>query len=110
MATATALLDAPDLFFAELTCRPDDPEWGEDNLVTRYIVALPSTPVWQVHDGGERQLLNQNNVVLHHAGSEYRREQFRDGGYTCLFLVPTPALIREVAGEVEPSMADSDEV
>jgi AraC family transcriptional regulator len=110
MTTATALLDAPDLFFAELTCRPDDPEWGEENLVTRHIVALPSTPVWQYHDGAERQLLNQNNVVLHHAGSEYRRERFRDGGYRCLFLVPTPVLMREVAAGEDPSIADSQEV
>jgi AraC-like DNA-binding protein len=107
MTTATALFQSPDLFFAELFCPPDDPEWGEDNVVMRTIVALPAAPVWQVHDGAERQLLNQNNVVLHHPGSEYRRERFRDVGYRCLFLVPAPALIREVASEVDPAAAES---
>jgi AraC family transcriptional regulator len=106
MATAIELFESRDLFFAELFCPPDDPEWGEDNQVTRSIIALPTTPVWQVHDGSERQLFNQNNVVFHHPGSEYRRERFRDVGYRCLFLVPTPALLREVATEFDPAFEE----
>lgn len=106
MVTDHVLLDAPDLLFAEMSCPPDDPEWGEDNIVMRTIVALPAAPVWQVQDGAERQLLNQNNVILHHPGSEYRRERFRDVGYRCLFLVPQPSLVREVAAEVDPAAAE----
>jgi AraC family transcriptional regulator len=107
MATDTVLLESPDLFFAELNCPPDDPDWGEDNVVMRTIVALPAAPVWQAHDGAERQLMNQNNVVLHHPGSEYRRERFRDVGYRCLFLIPVSSLARQVASEVDPAAADS---
>jgi AraC family transcriptional regulator len=106
MATAIALFESRDLFFAELSCPPDDPEWGEDNQVTRSIIALPTTPVWQVHDGSERQLFNQNDVVFHHPGSEYRRERFQDVGYRCLFLIPTPALLREVAIEFDPAFEE----
>jgi AraC family transcriptional regulator len=103
MATATGLFESPDLFFAELTCPPDDPDWGEDNQVIRPIVALPSTPVWQSHDGADRQLVNQNNVVFHHPGSEYRRERFRDVGYRCLFLFPSSGLLHEVMAEMDPA-------
>ena len=103
MATAIELFESRDLFFGELFCSPDDPEWGEDNQVTRSIIALPAAPVWQVHDGSERQLFNQNNVVFHHPGSEYRRERFRDDGYRCLFLIPARSLLREVVTELDPA-------
>jgi AraC family transcriptional regulator len=106
MATATDLFESPDLFFAELSCPPDDPAWGEVNQVTRPIVALPATPVWQSHDGGDRQLVNQNNVVFHHPGSEYRRERFRDVGYRCLFFFPRTSLLREVMAELDPSAGE----
>jgi AraC family transcriptional regulator len=108
MAVAFDLFESPDLFFAELWCPPDDPEWGEENEVTRHIVALPSAPVWQSHDGAERQLFTQNNVVFHHPGTWYRRERFRDIGYRCLFFFPSAGLVREVASEFDPSAAGSD--
>jgi AraC family transcriptional regulator len=107
MTTATSLFEAPDLLFAELSCPPDDPDWGEDNVVLRTIVALPAAPVWQAHDGAEPQLVNQNNVVLHHPGSEYRRERFRGVGYRCLFLIPASSLIRQVATELDPAAGES---
>jgi AraC-like DNA-binding protein len=106
MATDTHLLEAPDLLFAELSCPAEDPEWGEDNVVMRTIVALPAAPVWQVPGGADRQLVNQNNVVLHHPGSEYRRERFRDVAYRCLFLVPGSSLIHQVASELDPASAE----
>jgi AraC family transcriptional regulator len=99
MPTAFDLYETPELFFAELWCPPDDPAWQEDNQVTHPIIALPATPVWQVHDGAERQLFNQNNVVFHQAGSEYRRERFRDVGYRCLFFFPSGSLLGEVMAE-----------
>jgi AraC-like DNA-binding protein len=107
MTMATTLFEGPDLLFAELFCPPDDPDWGEDNVVMRTIIALPAAPVWQTHDGAERQLLNQNHVVLHHPGSEYRRDRFQDVGYRCLFLIPCSSLIRQVASEVDPDAAES---
>jgi AraC family transcriptional regulator len=107
MATATALLEVPDLSFAELWCPPDDPEWGEDNYLTRHIVALPSTPVWQSHDGAERRLFNQNHALFHHPGSEYRRERFQGVGYRCLFLVPAGSLLGEMVGEGDPATTGS---
>ena len=110
MASASELFWAPDLLFAEMSCHPDDPEWGEDNVMIRTIVALPASPVWQAHDGRERRLLTQNEVVLHHPGSEYRRERFRDVGYRCLFMIPAPSLIREIAAELDPWSAEDDVV
>jgi AraC family transcriptional regulator len=107
MAFAFDLYESPDLFFAELWCPPDDLEWGEDNQVTRPILALPATPVWQAHDGAERQLFNQNNVIFHHPGSEYRRERFRDCGYRCLFFFPSTSLLREVMAGISPALAES---
>ena len=107
MAFDTVLLRVRDLLFAQLFCPPDDPEWGEHNVLTRTIVALPAAPVWQEHDGAERQLFNQNDVILHYPGSEYRRERFRDVGYRCLFLIPAPSLIREIASEIDPTAAES---
>jgi AraC-like DNA-binding protein len=106
MSTATALYEAPDLFFAELFCPPDDPDWGETNQVTRPIVALPITPVWQSHDGADRRLVNQNDVVFHHPGSEYRRERFGGVGYRCLFLFPGTALVQEVKAEFDPAAGE----
>jgi AraC family transcriptional regulator len=106
MATATDLFESPDLYFAELVCPPDDPDWGEDNQVTHPILALPTTPVWQSHDGAERQLVNQNNVVFHSAGSEYRRESFQDLGYRCLFFFPGACLLQEVAAELHAPAAE----
>jgi AraC family transcriptional regulator len=107
MAYDRVLFWSPDVLFAQLFCPPDDPEWGEPNVLTRTIVALPAAPVWQEHDGAERQLFNQNDVILHYPGSEYRRERFRDVGYRCLFLIPAPWLIREIASETDPAAADS---
>jgi AraC family transcriptional regulator len=107
MAVARALFESNDLYFAQLICAPDDPEWGEDNLVTHPIVALPATPVWQAHDGAPPTLLNANHAVFHHAGSEYRRERFQARGYRCLFFFPSVALVREIAAEVDPSARGS---
>ena len=80
MATARDLYQDPDLLFAELSLPPDDPDWGEENQVSRSIVALPAGPVWQAHDGTEPSLFDQNHVVVHRPGTEYRRERFRDEG------------------------------
>jgi AraC family transcriptional regulator len=102
MPMAFDLYESPELFFAELWCAPDDPAWQEDNQVTHPIVALPASPVWQAHDGSEPQLFNQNNVVFHRAGSEYRRERFRDVGYRCLFFFPSTSLLGEVMAEIDP--------
>ena len=108
MATATGLFESDDLWFAALDCPPDDPEWGEQNLVTHPIVALPSSPVWQVWDRREPELLNANHAVFHHAGAEYRRERFDGRGYRCLFFFPATSLAREVAAEFDPVAAEAD--
>jgi AraC family transcriptional regulator len=108
MMIARTLFESSDLYFAELVCPPDDPAWGEENLVTRPIVALPATPVWQVHDGGPPTLANANHAVLHHPGSEYRRERFQGNGYRCVFFFPSDRLVREIAAEVAPGAADRD--
>jgi AraC family transcriptional regulator len=107
MAIATPLFESSDLYFAELVCQPDDPEWGEENVVTHPIVALPATPVWQAHDGALRTLMNANHAVFHHAGSEYHRERFEGKGYRCVFFFPSERLVREIAAELDPSAADS---
>jgi AraC-like DNA-binding protein len=106
MAFDTVLYQGPDLLFAELHCPVEDPEWGEHNVVSGNIVALPAAPVWQAHDGHERELMSQNNVVFHHPGSEYHRERFRDVPYRCLFLVPSASLVREIAQDLDPSAAE----
>jgi AraC family transcriptional regulator len=108
MATARALFEGSDLYFAELVCQPDDPEWGEENVTTHPIVALPSTPVWQVHDGAERTLMTPNHAVFHHEGGEYHRERFRTDGYRCLFFFPSDALVREIVAEVDHSTSEAD--
>src|SRR5438067_1673782 len=108
MAVARALFESADLYFAELVCFPDDPEWGEENLVTHPIVALPATPVWQAQDGAARTLMNANHAVFHHAGSEYHRERFEGRGYRCLFFFPAEALTREITAELDASAADTD--
>jgi AraC-like DNA-binding protein len=108
MVTARVLFEAEDLLFAELDCPADDPEWGEDNLVTHPIVALPGLPVWQVHDG-RRALADATQAVLHHAGSEYRREPFDRGAYRCLFFFPETRLVREIAAEFDPRAAAAGE-
>jgi AraC family transcriptional regulator len=107
MAVARPLFESNDLYFAELVCGPDDPEWGEENLVTHPIVALPATPVWQAHEGGPPTLVNANHAVFHHAGSEYHRERFQGNGYRCAFFFPSESLVREVTAEVDPSAASS---
>jgi AraC-like DNA-binding protein len=108
MATATPLFASPDLFFAELSVPRDDPQWGEDNQIVRPIVALPAAPVWQRQDGAGRRLFNQNHVVFHRPGTEYRRERFRDMAYRCLFFFPAPSLLREIAVESDPSAGGAD--
>jgi AraC family transcriptional regulator len=106
MATARELFVGPDLLFAELSLDRDDPDWGDHNHVSRSIVALPAGPVWQAHDGSEPRLFAQNHVVFHRPGTQYRRERFRDMAYRALFLIPSPALLREAAGEVGPVEAE----
>jgi methylphosphotriester-DNA--protein-cysteine methyltransferase len=96
------------VYFAELICGPNDPEWGEENQVSRPIVAFPATPVWQVHDGAAPTLMNANHAVFHHPGSEYRRERFQGQGYRCVFFFPSPSLVREMAAEVDPSATDAE--
>ena len=105
MAIARPLFRSPDLYFAELVCYPEDPEWGEENLISRPIVALPSTPVWQSHDGGPRTLMSPTHAVFHHPGSHYHRQRFLGKGYRCVFFFPSDALVREIAAEVDPEAA-----
>ena len=109
MATATGLFESEDLYFAALECPPDDPEWGEENLVTHPIVALPSTPVWQTQDGRGPELLNVNHAAFHHDGSQYRRVRFQGRGYRCLFFFPATSLARDVAVEFDASAADRED-
>jgi AraC-like DNA-binding protein len=106
MATARELYVARDLLFAELSLPPDDPDWGDHNHVSRSIIALPAAPVWQAHDGSEPSLFDQNHVVFHRPGTEYRRERFRDVAYRALFMIPSPALVREAAGALGPAEAE----
>jgi AraC family transcriptional regulator len=108
MAVARDLFDSPDLWFAALTCPPDDDEWGEHNVTTHPIVALPLAPVWQVHDGGPRTLMTPNSAVFHHDGGEYHRERFLDRSYRCLFFFPSERLVREIVGEANDRAADAD--
>jgi AraC family transcriptional regulator len=102
MPEASTLFEQPDLYFGELRCAPDDDTWGEDAVVTHPIVALPCRPTWVVRGNGERYLANPNHVVIHQAGDEYRRERFEGRGYRCLFIFPTPSVIREIAAEFDP--------
>ena len=108
MPDASTLFECPDLYLAELRCLPDDPTWGEDAIVTHPIVALPCGPTWVVRHGTERHLVNTNHVVVHQAGDEYRRERFDGRGYRCLFMFPSPSLVREIAGEFDPAAAGSE--
>jgi AraC-like DNA-binding protein len=108
MAVARDLFDSPDLWFAALTCPPDDDEWGEHNVTTHPIVALPLSPVWQVHDGGPRTLMSPNSAVFHHDGGEYHRERFLDRSYRCLFFFPSERLVREIVGEANDRAAGAD--
>jgi AraC-like DNA-binding protein len=108
MAVARDLFDSPDLWFAALTCQPDDDEWGEHNVTTHPIVALPLSPVWQVHDGGPRTLMTPNSAVFHHDGGEYHRERFLDRAYRCLFFFPSECLVREIVREADDRGAGAD--
>ncbi len=108
MVTARDLFVGRDLYFAELTCLPEDSEWCETNQVTRPIVALPATPVWQAHDGAPPALMNPTHAVLHGPGTEYRRERFRGNGYRCLFFFPSEQLVREIVAETEPSAGEHE--
>jgi len=108
MAVARDLFDSPDLWFAALTCPRDDDEWGEHNVTTHPIVALPLSPVWQVHDGGPRTLMTPNSAVFHHDGGEYHRERFLDRSYRCLFFFPSERLVRRIVAEADERAAGAD--
>jgi AraC family transcriptional regulator len=107
MSTATVLFSGSDFLFAEMELYPDDSEWGEENEITRPIVALPAIPVWQSHDRRAPTLMTPNSVVLHHPGSEYSRSRFQGRGYRCIFFFPSEALVREIATEADPSAPDA---
>jgi AraC family transcriptional regulator len=108
MAIARDLFESSDLYFAELSCARDDPEWGEENVATHPIIALPVIPVWQIMDGSSRALMTANHAVFHHRGSEYQRERFDGNGYRCLFFFPSDSLVREIAAEIDPSASDRE--
>jgi len=107
MAVARELFRTRDLIFAALLCPTDDDEWGDHNLTTHPIVALPLSPVWQVHDGGPRTLMTPNSVVFHHDGGEYHRERFLDRSYRCLFFFPSEHVVRQIVAEVDESAAEA---
>jgi AraC family transcriptional regulator len=110
MAEAWELFSSPDLLFATLLCRPDDDDWEEDNVTTHPIVALPLSPVWQVHGGRPRTLMTPNSAVFHHEGGEYRRERFLDRSYRCLFFFPSESLVRQIVAEEDERAADAETV
>jgi AraC family transcriptional regulator len=108
MAVARDLFESPDVWFAALTCPREDDEWGEHNVTTHPIVALPLSPVWQVHDGGPRTLMTPNSAVFHHDGGEYHRERFLDRSYRCLFFFPSEGLVRRIVAESDERAAGAD--
>jgi AraC-like DNA-binding protein len=98
MPSARVLLRATDLTVGEFRCPPDDPAWRDENNVGEgHHVVFPQLPVGIDQDGRRPAVADVNQIVLYEHGQSYRRRLLDDDGDRCFYLIPSPALLHELA-------------
>ncbi len=98
MPSTRLLLRTADLTVGEFRCPPEDPAWaGENNVGEGHHVVFPQVPVGIEQEGRRPAVADVNHVVLYEHGQSYRRRLLHDEGDRCVYLIPSPALLRELA-------------
>jgi AraC family transcriptional regulator len=110
MPVVQMLFESPDLKLGEFHCWPGDRLWSEENTVgDGYHVVFPGTGVRITHEGSRAIVANPNHVVFYNDHQAYRRQLLSSDGDHCVFLIPSPALLREALLEFRPEVAaDAD--
>jgi AraC family transcriptional regulator len=95
----------------EFHCSPRSSAWERENSVgPSHRVVFPGTSVVITPEGGQSIVANPNHVIFYNPGQSYRRTLLSERGDHCVFMVPTPELLRDVAAEADPSMLDGGDV
>lgn len=110
MPTVRVLLDAPGLELGIFRCLPGDRAWREENCVgDGYHVVIPGPPVLIEQSRARPVVTNRNHAVFYNSQEVYRRGLLSDRGDECVFMRVAAAVVREVAADAEPSLADASE-
>lgn len=106
MPVIQILFESADLRLGEFHCWPGDRLWGEENTVgDGYHVVFPGTGVRITHEGSTAIVANPNHVVFYNDHQAYRRQLLSSEGDHCVFLIPSPVLLREAVREFRPEVA-----
>ncbi len=102
MPLSRTLFASDELVVGEFHCLPDDPAWSQENSVGpgRHVV-FPRTGVLIAQEGRDPVVADPNHVVLYEDHQTYRRELVSARGDHCVFVIPSPALLRELTGDAD---------
>jgi len=110
MPTVRTLLDAPGLELGLFRCPPGDRAWREENCIGEgHHVVIPGPPVLIEQARARPVVTNMNHAVFYTSHEVYRRGLLSDRGDQCVFIRADSAVIREVAADVDPSLADASD-
>jgi AraC-like DNA-binding protein len=110
MPTARVLFAAPGLELGTFRCLPGDRAWREENTVGEgYHVVIPGPPVLIAQARGRPVVANANHAIFYNDREVYRRGLLSDRGDASVFIRADAAVLRSVAADVEPGLADASE-
>lgn len=100
MPRTRTLFVCDELTVGEFHCPPGDPAWSQENSVGegRHVV-FPGTGVLIAQRGRDPLVADPTHVVLYEDHMTYRRELVSAQGDHCVFVIPSPALLRQLTGD-----------
>jgi AraC family transcriptional regulator len=102
MPSSHTLFACDEFAVGEFHCLPEDPAWSQENSVGpgRHVV-FPGTGVLISQDGRDPVVADPNHVVLYEDHQTYRRELVSARGDHCVFVIPSPAFLRQLCGGLD---------
>jgi len=100
MPRINTLFVCDELTVGEFHCPPGDPAWSQENSVGegRHVV-FPGTGVLIAQQGRDPVVADPNRVVLYEDHMTYRRGLVSARGDHCVFVIPSPAFLRQLTGD-----------
>ena len=105
MPSSRTLFACDEFAVGEFHCLPEDPAWSQENSVGpgRHVV-FPGTGVLISQDGRDPVVADANHVVLYEDHQTYRRELVSARGDHCVFVIPSPAFLRQLCGGLDTEL------
>ena len=102
MPSSRTLFACDEFVVGEFHCPPEDPAWSQENSVGpgRHVV-FPGTGVLIAQDGRDPVVADPNHVILYEDHQTYRRELVSAQGDHCVFVIPSPAFLRQLSGGLD---------